>query len=63
MTRTPEIEKCKGVKDFDLGSPQRRAWASAVSIINYLMTQRVLVSALMVRYDDVWVVATGWPSV
>ena len=45
-----------------LGEPTKEGRASAVSIINYLMTQRVLVSALMVRYNDVWVVATGRAS-
>ena len=42
--------------------PMKEGRASAALIIDYFMKQRVLVSALMVRYEDVWVVATGWPS-
>ena len=45
-----------------LGEPTKEGRASAVLIIDYFMKQQVLVSALMVRYDDVWVVAPGWPS-
>ena len=45
------------------GEPTKEGMPSAVLIIDYFMKQQVLVSALMVRYDDVWVVATGGPSV